>query len=98
MNEVQHVSLIKLNVLYSLTFIHSRNHINNILANHIIPPEQPIPNESIAKEFDRYFRDSLQNYYNRITDNGQEGYIPAEMIQPKDLSEIFNSIALFFKH
>jgi hypothetical protein len=52
-NGLQNTSLIKLNTLYTLAFIYSRNHLNNII-NHnlIIPPARPIPNDCIAKKFD----------------------------------------------
>lgn len=77
MNQVQNVSLLKLNTLYSLAFNNSRQQMHNVLSRCIIPPEVPIPQDSISFEFDKYFKDNLHDYYNRITDYEQELYIPS---------------------
>lgn len=99
MNNVQSVSLTKLNILYSLAFVNSRNKIANILdQGRLLPHAEPIPENSISKEFDNYFRANLQEYYNKITDNEKEIYIPTTMIESKDIDEIFGCVTLFFKH
>jgi hypothetical protein len=56
-NGIQNTCLMKLNVLYSLAFIHSRNTINNILeGKRLISLTEPIPKGHIAEEFDQYFK------------------------------------------
>lgn len=99
MNEVQRVSLIKLNVLYSLCFLYSRNHILNILSTgRLLNRNEPIPADAIPKEFDNYFKENLQGFYDRLTNNGSEIYIPTTMVDKKDLADIYGSVELFFRH
>ena len=44
--------------------------------NVILPPSKPIPKNSIISKFDGYFKSNLDEYYNEITKNGEEIYIP----------------------
>ena len=69
-NKVQNTSLIKLNTLYTVGYLNSRNHMNNIVnKNSLIPRSQPIPKNSIVTEFDEYFRSNLKEFYNKLTNN-----------------------------
>jgi hypothetical protein len=70
MREVQGNALVKLNTLWSLTFLHSRNHITNVLQGRLLPRAQPILPNGLPKDLDEYFRSSLTTFYAKITNNG----------------------------
>jgi hypothetical protein len=85
MREVQSTSLVKLNTLWSLAFLHSRNHITNVLQGRLLPRSQPIPPNGLPSDLDDYFRSSLTRFYSKITNDGSEIYIPTSTVDPKDI-------------
>lgn len=80
MRDVQSTALVKLNALWSLAFLHSRNHITNVLHGHLLPRSQPIPANSLPNDLDKYFKQDLNDFYQRITSNGTEIYIPTSSV------------------
>lgn len=70
MREVQSSALVKLNVLWSLGFLHSRNHITNVLQGRLLPRNQPIPPKGLPADLDNYFRSGLHEFYDRLTNGG----------------------------
>lgn len=73
--------------------------MNNIISKkYLIPREEPIPSGSISAKFDEYFRSGLQDYYNKITNNEEEIYIPTSCIEEKDKEELYDCIVLFFRN
>jgi hypothetical protein len=40
----------------------------------------------------------LQGFYNQLTANGTEIYIPTTLVDHKDMGEIYGCVELFFKH
>ena len=73
-----------MNTFYTLGFLSARNNMNSIITKkEIIPEHKPIPSNSIAKKFDEYFKTGLSEYYNQITDNQNEIYIPTTMVDEK---------------
>ena len=79
--------------------LHARNKMGNILDKKLlIPPEIPIPSTSIVNKFDEYFRSNLVEFYNSLTNNGDEVYIPTYMVQESDKDEIYDAIIMFFKN
>lgn len=97
-NEIQRVSLIKLNTFYSLAFLSAYNNINSIINKKLIlPASKPIPADSIAKKFDDYFRANLNDYYNLITDDQKDIYIPTTEVDEKEEEEVYGCIVLFLR-
>ena len=78
--------------------LHARNKMGNILDKKLLlPPDIPIPSTSIVNKFDEYFRSNLVEFYNSLTSNGDEVYIPTYMVQESDKDEIYDAIIMFFK-
>jgi hypothetical protein len=87
MHDVQQTSLVKLNVLWSLGFLYSRNHITNILqTGRLLPRDSPIPPNSLPKELDAYFKHNLIEFYGKLTNGGTEIFIPTSLVDPKEIA------------
>lgn len=98
-NKVQNTSLIKLNTLYTVGYLNSRNHMNNIVnKNSLIPRSEPIPKNSIVTEFDEYFRSNLKEFYNKLTNNEEQLCIPTTCVEFKEIDEVYETVKMFFRN
>ena len=80
-NKVQETSEVKLNAFYTIVRQYARTSMNHIISKQLIlHPSRPIPEDSLVRRFDEYFRSNLQDFYMRITNNGEEIYIPTQEV------------------
>jgi hypothetical protein len=98
-NQIQKTSEIKLNTFYTIARLYARNNMNNILEKHLLLPiSKPIPADSIVHKFDNYFRANLLEYYDELTNSGQEIFIPTFTVHESDRNEIYDCILMFFRN